>query len=193
MVTGGACADDRPDGWRITVYYTAVERYHDGPERPVRGCRQLECTGGDDDLGAYPGGFVDAVEAEGTGRITSGPHTGRYLNWSHDVGFWLDTVPRDSHGGELRPFSSAAADADVLARDTEFRVDDCGRTDDGGDPPAATCRRLRDAPWRVVDEFTPGLGGERHVDLYVGEETGPGFVDGDLYVAFDGAELSVSS
>jgi hypothetical protein len=179
-------------GWQVTVYYTAVEEHHGGPVRPVRGCRQLECAGGDDDLGTYPGDFIDAVEAEGTGRITSGPHAGRYLNWSHDVGFWLDTAPRDSHGGELRPFSSAAADADVLAEGTEFRVADCGRADDGSEPPPGTCRRFREASWRVVDEFTPGLGGDRHVDLYVGEESGPGFVDGDLYVSLERVELTMN-
>ena len=31
------------------------------------------------------------------------------------------------------------------------------------------------ANWTITDEFTPGLGGSRHVDLYIGEETGPGF------------------
>lgn len=155
----------------------------------MRGCPQLECDGGDDDLGTYPSDFVDAVEAEGTGRITSGPHAGHYLNWSHDVGFWLDTAPRDSHGGRLQPFSSAAADAEVLANGTAFRVTACGRTDDGGDPPDSTCRRIREATWKVVDEFTPGLGGERHVDLYIGEETGPSFVSGDLYVSFEGATI----
>jgi hypothetical protein len=101
-------------------------------------------------------------------------------------------VPRDSHGGRLRPFSSAAADADVLARGTEFRLADCGRADDGGDPPEAACARLRDATWRVVDEFTPGLGGDRHVDLYIGEETGPSFTETDLYLSLTAATLAVS-
>lgn len=180
-------------GWEITVYYTAVEQHHDGPLRQVRGCLQLECEGGDDDLGSYPGDFVDAVEGEGTGRITTGPHAGEYLNWSYDVGFWLDTAPRDSYGGVLEPFSSAAADGDVLARGTRFRVAGCGRADDGSEPSEDTCERVRDADWTIVDEFTPGLGGDHHVDLYVGEETGPGFTEGDLYITLVGAELSVRS
>jgi hypothetical protein len=192
--TGGpGTGEGTSGGWEITVYYTAVEQHHDGPLRQVRGCLQLECEGGDDDLGSYPGDFVDAVEGEGTGRITGGPHAGEYLNWSYDVGFWLDTAPRDSYGDVLEPFSSAAADGDVLARGTRFRVAECGRTDDGSEPPGETCERLRDAPWAIVDEFTPGLGGDHHVDLYVGEETGPDFTEGDLYITLVDADLSVTS
>lgn len=199
LVLSGGCASEASDrrgadagGWEVTVYYTAVEQFHDGPPRTVRGCPQLECAGGDDDLGTYPSDFVDAVETEGTGRITSGPHAGQYLNWSHDVGFWLDSVPRDSHGGELQAFASAAADPDVLARATRFRVVDCGELDDGEEPPGPICQQLREPVWRIVDEFTPGLGGDRHVDLYIGEEASPDFTDSDLYTTLLDAQLAVT-
>ena len=42
-----------------------------------------------------------------------------------------------------------------------------------------------------ADEFTPGLDGGRHIDLYVGEETGPGFTDSDLYLTLTGAALRI--
>ncbi len=190
---GGEAAEagERSGGWELTVYYTAVEQFHDGPIHPVTGCPRLDCEAGDDDLGRYPADFVDAVRAEGTGRITSGPHAGGYLNWSHDVGYWLDTAPRDSRGEALRPFRSAAADPGVLPAGTRFRVLDCGHADDGSQPPPSTCRRITDARWTVVDEFTPGLGGDRHLDLYIGEETGPGFTDSELSVSLVDARLAV--
>jgi len=101
----------RESGWTATVYYTAVQRFHTGPATRVTGCPVLDCRRGGADLGSYPGDFVKAVRDEGTGRTTAG----RYLNWSSDVGFWLDDAPRNGHGGALVPFTSAAADADVLA------------------------------------------------------------------------------
>jgi hypothetical protein len=196
----GACGDHDRDagtasaadpGWTVTVYYTAVEEHHDGAPTPVTGCPELDCAGGDDDLGTYPADFVQAVEDEGTGRITRGPHAGRYLNWSHDVGFWLDVAPRASDGEPLEPWRTAAADPGVLAAGTSIRVSDCGDLEEGGAPSPAVCDRLRVPEWVVADEFTPGLGGEHHVDLYVGEETGPDFTTGDLYTTLVGARLDV--
>ena len=169
------------------MYYTAVERFHDGAPTRVTGCPRLDCTDGDADLGTYPSGFVDAVREEGTGRTTSG----RYLNWSYDVGFWLDTVPRTSDGGSLVPFVSAAADPDVLPRGTRFTVAGCGRQEDGSAAPAVVCAALRDARWEVTDEFTPGLGGPRHLDAYIGPETGPGFTGSPWYLTLTGARLAL--
>ncbi|NYE71422.1 hypothetical protein BKA15_002751 [Microlunatus parietis] len=108
-------------GWEVTVYYTAVESFHHGEPIAVTGCPVLDCENGDDPLGRYPSDFVTAVKDEGTGRITSGKHAGRYLNWSHGVGYWLDTEARNSYGDALRPFSSAATDADVLPRGSRSR------------------------------------------------------------------------
>jgi hypothetical protein len=179
----------KPDRWELTVYYTPVERYHHGPARRVTGCPVLDCERGHDDLGSYPDDFVEAVRTEGSGRISRGSHAGRYLNWSYDVGFWLDTDARDTTGAVLRPWSSAAADHSTLPAGTSFRVAGCGRQDDGSEVPASLCRRFRGATWSIVDEFTPGLGGPGHVDLYIGEETGPDFTDSAVYTTLVGAQI----
>ncbi|GIF39190.1 hypothetical protein [Actinoplanes xinjiangensis] len=173
--------------WEITVYYTAVERFHDGDPAQVTGCPTIECSGGGDDLGSYPSDFVDAVRDEGTGRTVSG----RYLNWSYDTGFWLDSAPRTSDGGTLVPFVSAATDPDVLPRGTRFTVAGCGTQEDGSTAPRAVCAALREAAWTITDEFTPGLGGPRHLDAYIGEETGPGFTDSPWYLSLIGARLEI--
>ncbi|RKS73486.1 hypothetical protein BZB76_4179 [Actinomadura pelletieri DSM 43383] len=200
LATGTACTaaqqrEGRPpppaesSGWTATVYYTAVESFHHGPRRPVRGCPRLDCHRGRDHLGSYPSDFVQAVHDEGTGRITSGPHRGRYLNWSYDVGYWLDSAPRDTAGRALRPWRSAAADPSVLPPGHRFTITRCGHDDDGGAIDDALCARFRTTRWTIVDEFTPGLGGTRHIDLYIGEETGPGFTDTALYTTLHDASL----
>jgi hypothetical protein len=184
----GNSPSKRPStGWEITVYYTAVERFHHGDPTTVTGCSKLNCSHGDDDLGSYPDDFVDAVREEGTGRTARG----RYLNWSYDVGFWLDAAPRSSDGDVLKPFVSAAADPDVLPQGTRFTIANCGRQDDGSAPRKQVCTALRKAAWRITDEFTPGLGGARHIDAYIGPETGPGFTDSDWYITTTGARLEI--
>jgi hypothetical protein len=172
-------------GWLVTVYYTAVERFHtDAPQR-VTGCPRLACSHGSTDLGSYPASFVAAVHGEGTGRTTAG----RYLNWSYDTGYWLDDAPRDTAGRPLRPFESAAADPSALAAGTRFTLVACGHDDDGQAIPTAVCDRLRGGRWTVTDEFTPGLGGDRHLDIYLGEETGPGFENSEWYTTLNGASV----
>lgn len=176
--------------WDVTVYYTAVESYHRDRPVTITGCRELGCEHGTDELGRYPGGFASAVRDEGAGRITSGPHAGRYLNWSHNVGYWLDDAPRDAHGRALEPFRSAAADG--IPRGTRLQLRTCGRLDSGDPVPTGVCRKLRRADWEIRDEFTPGLGGDHHVDLYVGEESTPDYTTfGELYVSLTGARLDV--
>lgn len=177
----------RSTGWLITVYYTAVERFHAGARTTVTGCPRLECTRGSTDLGDYPRSFVQAVRDEGTGRTAAG----RYLNWSYDTGFWLDDAPRDTAGRVLRPFESAAADPTVLAAGTRFVIVACGRDDDGGAIAAPVCDRLRASRWTVADEFTPGLGGPRHLDVYLGEETSADFTEGDWYTTLHAAVIDV--
>jgi len=181
MLAGDRSRDS--SGWTVTVYYTAVQSFHSGPPVKVVGCSTMDCTNGTEDLGAYPADFVEAVRDEGTGRTA----TGRYLNWSYDVGFWLDEAPRDAYGQPLRPFESAAADPIVLSAGTRFTIIDCGREVDGGAVAQAVCTPLRQARWMVTDQFTPGFGGPRHVDVYIGEETGPGFTEGPLYTTLNGA------
>jgi hypothetical protein len=173
--------------WEITVYYTVVEKYHHGAATKVTGCPRLDCTGGHDDLGTYPADFVADVRTEGTG-VTS---AGKYLNWSYDIGFWLDTAPRDTDGDPLEPFVSAAADPSVLEHGTRFRFATCGRQDDGSAVPEPVCARFRAAGWRIDDEFTPGLGGPQHIDLYIGPETEERFTDSDSYVTLDGVILQL--
>lgn len=175
------------DGWTVTVYYTAVEQFHSGATTQVKGCQTVDCSNGNADLGRYPKSFVEAVRNEGTGRTNAG----RYLNWSEDVGYWLDGVPRDSFGGTLRPFESAAADAKVLARGTSFTLRTCGRQEDGSALDQRICDRLSAANWTIADEFTTGLGGARHVDLYIGEQTGPNFTDSEWYCTQVGVQLAV--
>jgi hypothetical protein len=174
-------------GWAITVYYTVVQDYHGGTPTRVTGCPRLDCTRGRHDLGTFPAEFVARVRTEGTGLTADG----RYLNWSYDTGFWLDTAPRGTDGSPLEPYVSAAADPGVLAHGTRFTIVDCGHQDDGSAPPPAVCATFRRANWRIDDEFTPGLGGPRHIDVYVGRETGPGFTDSDAYVSLTGAALEI--
>jgi hypothetical protein len=193
--SASACSDRSParntggqsTGWTVTVYYTAVEKYHSGPPKKVTGCLKIDCTHGHDDLGTYPADFVTAVHDEGTGRTAAG----RYLNWSYDTGYWLDDAPRDTAGRPLRPFESAAADPNVLKAAARFTVADCGRQDDGSAAPTEVCAKLRAAHWTIVDEFTPGLGGKKHIDAYIGEETGPGFTDSPWYLTLTGATLHI--
>ncbi|HEX7305657.1 hypothetical protein [Lentzea sp.] len=172
-------------GWQVTVYYTAVEAFHSGPAAPVRGCPVIDCDRGSDLLGTFPRSFAKAVQDEGTGRTASGS----YLNWSYDKGYWLDSEPRDSFGRPLRPFVSAAADE--VEAGSRVTLVSCGRTPEGGEVDAAVCGKLRSSSWEITDEFTPGLGGERHIDLYLGEETGPQFTGSPWYTTFSEAVLDV--
>jgi hypothetical protein len=44
----------------------------------------------------------------------------------------------------------------------------------------------------VRDEFSPGLGGDRHVDVYIGEETGPGFTESAWYTTLTDASVTIA-
>lgn len=184
-------SDEPSRGWLITVYYTAVENHHAGPSTEVYGCPDTDCASGNKSLGSYPVGFVDAVRDEGTGRITTGSHAGRYLNWSYNIGYWLEDAPLDSRGEPLEPFVSAAADGDVLAMGSRFTVVECGKTDSGEAPPSEVCAKISTASWQIRDEFTPGLGGLRHIDLYIGEESGPEFRSDVWYTTLRDASIVV--
>jgi len=163
-------------GWTFTTYYTAVQSFHRDAPRQVRGCMRRECDHGDELLGSFPRSFVQAVQEEGTGRITKGLHRGQYLNWSYDTGFWLDSDPVDTDGRRLRPYVTAAADSEALSRHARFRIIRCGwEQEDGSAIDAHVCARLRASTWTVLDAFTPGRGGRRHIDLYIGEEDGARF------------------
>jgi hypothetical protein len=180
-------------GWEVTVYETAVEHFHDGPPRRVTGCVVDGCVDGRDHIGYYPSDFVDAVEFEGSGYLDTGRYAGSYLNWSHNTGFWIDELPRDSDGAPLVPFATAAAYPGVLPRDTVFHVVDCGQGEDGNPVPTTTCQRLQGPEWTVSDEPNPGFGeDERRVALYVGNETAASTDDETPVVKLLGAELATS-
>lgn len=174
-------------GWTLTVYYTAVEQFHHGSAVPVVGCRVANCVRGHDNLGSRPQDFVDAVRTEGSGRLLDG----RYLNWAYDTGFWLDQAPRDANAGALRPFESAAADRTTLAPGTSFVITACGHAEHDSPVDPAGCRLLSAGRWTVRDEFTPGLGGPRHLDLYIGDETAPGFTGSRWYLTMFDATLAI--
>jgi hypothetical protein len=175
-------------GWTVTVYYTAVAGFHSGRAVKVTGCARLDCSRGHDNLGSYPEDFVEAVKDEGSGKISDG----KFLNWSYDTGYWLDTAARDTAGRPLRPFVSAAADSDVMHAGTAFDILQCGQEEGGDAVDPTVCAKLRSAAWEITDEFTPGLGGSRHVDVYIGEETGTGFTDSDWYTTLENASLAIA-
>lgn len=188
----GTPAATTDPGWLVTVYYTAVESYHDADDQvEVVGCLVLDCTRGDDALGRYPRSFAEAVKDEGTGRITSGRQAGRYINWASTEGYWLDDLPRDQAGRALQPYRSAAADG--VADGTRVRLVDCGRGYDGGPPSVAVCTALQAGEWEIRDAFTPGYGGERHIDLYIGEENVPDFTRSEFFTSFDRAVLELTA
>ncbi len=175
--------------WLVTTYYTAVESLHNGPSNTVLGCPQTDCQHGHSDLGSYPVDFVRAVREEGTGRITSGRYGGMYLNWSDDTGYWLDTEPRDAYGHPLQRLRSAAADG--LTEGTAVRLINCGHTDDGEPPAPEVCAALGAPTWVISDIFAPGSGGDHHIDLYLGEETGSGISHNPLYTTLRNAMLQI--
>lgn len=156
--------------YTITVYYTAVESFHTDAPISVSGCLIRDCAFGNKLIGSYPASFVKATKTEGTGRITSGVNAGKYLNWSVDVGYWLDTIPSDGYGTALVPFRTAAADDIALTRGTQFKLVAPLVQDDGYALDSVSANKLLAAQWIVNDQFTPGLGGELHLDLYIGEE-----------------------
>ncbi|HEX6492943.1 MAG TPA: hypothetical protein VF112_05495 [Candidatus Dormibacteraeota bacterium] len=164
--------------WSLTVYYTAVESFHTGPPQAVTGCRPGadECSNGTDPLGSYPTDFLDAVRSQGAGRITAGKYAGKYLMWDADSGYAVDTAALDQSDAPLRPFVSAGAGDPGIAAGTAFSVLDCGVPADAGG-----CARLRAARW-VVTSTTRRPTDAHTLELYVGEEDGPGFGTGALII-----------
>ena len=176
-------AQPQPAGWSLTVTYTAVESFHHGAPEAVTGCdlNADECNNGTTPLGTYPTDFVDAVRAEGYGRITSGKNAGRYLAWDPQGGFSLETSAADASGSALKPFVSAAAD-DSIPIGTHFTLQGCGVDATTHQPPdAAGCARLTGASWVVGDNTTQPWGSHA-LQLYVGEENQPDFTSTVAYV-----------
>jgi hypothetical protein len=176
--TGAASPTPAAGVWTLTVYYTAVESFHTGPAQTVTGCRPGadECSNGTDALGSYPADFLDAVRSQGAGRITAGKYAGKYLIWDADSGYAVDTAALDQSDGPLRPFVSAGSGDPSIAAGTAFSVLDCGVPADAG-----ACTRLRAASW-VVTSATRRPTDAHTIELYVGEEDGPGFGTGALII-----------
>jgi hypothetical protein len=170
-------------GWTLTAVYTAVESFHTGNPQPVTGCPPGadECTNGTADLGKHPGDFLEAVRSQGAGRLTSGKYAGQYLTWDADSGYAVDAAVLDASEAPIRPFVTAGADPSI-ALGTAFQVLDCGvdrvsgHTVDSG-----MCARIRAASW-VVRAPARQAAGSRALELYIGEEDGPGFAAGPLPV-----------
>ncbi|MEA2672477.1 MAG: hypothetical protein QOG45_2697 [Chloroflexota bacterium] len=170
-------------GWALTTVYTAVESFHGGAPQPVTGCPPGadECSNGSVALGSYPGDFLDAVRSQGAGRLTSGKYAGRYLTWDADSGYAVDAAVLDASEKPMQPFVSAGADPSI-ALGTTFTVLDCGVDRVSGHPvDPGVCARIRAATW-VVRAPTRQAGDRHALELYIGEEDGPGFAAGPLPV-----------
>ena len=195
VLASGGCdsSDSSPtDAYKITVYYTALESFHGGAGETVYGRLSPGAESDNDVLGKYPESFVAAVQTEGAGRITSGSYAGRYLNWSYDVGYWLDTIPDNAYGSALVAFRTAAADPDVLARGTSFKLVAPLIQDDGTPLDSASASRFLSASWVIQDQFTPGSGGPGHLDLYIGEEDRPDFTGSSpLYISLADVAIQI--
>ena len=187
--SAGGCAPVATGGaWKLTIYVTAVEDFHHGSRQTVLGCKTLECKFGREYLGHYPATFVKAVKDQGTGRITSGAFARQFLNWSIDVGYWLDRAPRDARGGTLQPWVSAAADPSV-PMDTHVTIAHCGvDLETGNKIDERICKQLRAGRWIVRDRFTVGKVG-RWLDLYIGDEHGPGHAESPFAVSTRDAKV----
>jgi hypothetical protein len=181
------------DGWAISAYFTAVETFYSKPRVALRGCVGLDCVNGTTTLGRFPSDFLAAVKEEGSGRLASPVNGSAYLNWSVDVGYWLDTAPRDARGSVLEPYVSAAADP-AIAYVSTFRVDQCGadvRTGEAVEP--LVCAAIRGATWVVRDRFTQGAVGKR-LDLYIGEQDAADFLaESPRAIDTQGATISLQA
>lgn len=184
--TGGTVSSE---SYLITVYYTAVESFHTDAAQNVSGCLIRDCSFGNSLIGSYPASFIKATKTEGTGRITSGANAGKYLNWSVDVGYWLDTIPSDGYGGALVPFRTAAADAIALPKGTEFRLVGPLMLEDGSALDAGSANSFLAATWLINDQFTPGLGGALHLDVYIGEEDRVNFTNSAVYTTLANVKI----
>ena len=178
------------EAYTITVYYTAVESFHTDAAQNVSGCMIRDCSFGNSLIGSYPSSFIKATKTEGTGRITSGANAGKYLNWSVDVGYWLDTIPSDGYGGALVPFRTAAADAIALPKGTQFRLVGPLVQEDGSALDAGSASRFLAATWLINDQFTPGLGGALHLDVYIGEEDRVNFTNSAMYTTLANVKIA---
>ena len=176
--------------WKLTVYYTPVEIYHSGEKEDITGCLISNCVNGTDYLGAFPQDFISILKIEGVGKISHGQFAGKYLHYSAERGFWIDTAARDYNGKPLVPFQTAAADGNIPFG-TQFKIKNCGIHDTSKKPlDKDVCDKLKAVSWKVEDRFSK-LNIGYHFDLYVGEENAPNFtVNNPFYFSVINAHIS---
>jgi hypothetical protein len=180
----------------VTVYYTPVESYYERNDLVrIKAWPNYSTTGKKRTYGPYPKAFVLHTKNEGTGEITSGPQKDKYLNYSFEglgpggnqAGYWIDHMPRDSHGGELKKSVSAAASKPLnLSRGTHFKLTGCGR---GASQRA--CAYYKAGDWIVRDEFTTGQASRKQIDLYYGLQDRPNFRNSEFWTTMRGARIEV--
>ena len=56
---------------------------------------------------------------------------------------------------------------------------------------SVVCQKLASSSWEITDEDEPGLGGDRLIDLHLGEETGPLFTESPWYTTLSEAVREV--
>ena len=159
------------NGWHLTVYYTPVEKYHSGEQEHVPG------------VGSFSKAFLDLVRLEGVGKISNGPHAGRYLQRGGENGFYIVDSPLDARGGALVAFKSAAM-TESTNFGTKIKIVSCGGA------PAIVCNKIKSAEWEVVDRFGYDAG-SRHIDLYIGEENSENFLASELVFEAKNAEVTI--
>jgi hypothetical protein len=170
-VTGQQLTAGGSPDWVLRLYYTATETYYRGGPAGISGCADPSCGGGRVGLGSYPSDFLAAVRVQGSGRVSSGPYAGAYLNWDSAVGYWLDRSPREFTAGPLHGFVSAQSGTPMLSARTPIKVLSCGVASRPGAGPV--CARLKATSWNVV--AVARTSAQRVIRLYVGLERGPGF------------------
>lgn len=144
------------NGWRLTVYYTPVEQYHSGEEEHVPG------------VGSMSKAFLEILRLEGVGKISKGPHTGKYLHYTPALGYWLTEEPLDAQGKTLIKMKTMAAPSNIKFG-TQVKILDCGNIS----KPA--CGQISNLTWVVSDRFGDDPN-EKHFDLYIGEEDRENFL-----------------
>ncbi|MFB8201800.1 hypothetical protein [Kitasatospora purpeofusca] len=163
-------AVNRPtqDGYTLTVYFTPGQAYYHGPQH---GIHDRACAG-QNLPDTYPADFLDRVGLEGFGKTVHGD----YLGWdfTQHCYFVTDRAPVGSHENPLVPWQSVAANQ--LSPGTRLRILDCGQ---GLSPD--TCARVKSANWHVDDLCSIGCDDAKHLDLYIGEQTGADIDDQDSY------------
>jgi hypothetical protein len=174
----------QPGTWEIEVYYTPVESFHHGAPQAIKGCGPNapdSCSKGTTPLGTYPSDFLQAVQDNDDGLITSGQFSGKYLSWDDDDGWSIENADLQDNDQPMQPWVTAGA-PDAIPSGTRFQVLSCGVDINSGNPPSqSVCAQLMNAHW-VVGDSTGDPAGTRDIELYVGKENAPNFENSPLVI-----------